>query len=439
MFRLLALCVVVSAAMAATNSPSTVTFNKDVLPILQKNCQTCHRPGEVAPMPLLNYKETRPWAKAIKTAVATRKMPPWFADPGYGHFTNERRLTDAEIATLVSWVDNGAAEGDAKDAPAPLKWREGWNIQPDIIVEMPVAFDVPATGILDYDYFVVKTNFPEDLWVKAVELRPGDRRVIHHMKAIVRPPGSQYLAGAVEGAAFIPSRQRTAGRPPSGTLYMDSEVLAKYNPGLGPQYFDGGEDAAKFIPKGSDIIFEVHYNTIGTPTKDRSRVGIQLAKTPPKRRYLTLGELNASGIHIKPGEADYVVRTEGVLQHDAELVGLQPHEHLRGTEFDVQAIYPTGESEWLLKSKWDFHWQLGYDFAAPKMLPKGTKVVTIARYDNSANNPNNPDPTAEINTGPQSQDEMSMLWFNVIVDAETTSAKAQLFPTPARRGPAPVD
>ena len=189
----LAGCLTGIAALAA--SRAAVTFNKDVLPILQKNCQSCHRPGEVAPMSLLSYQEARPWAKAIKNAVVTRKMPPWFADPNYRHFSNDRTLSAADIDTLVAWVDNGAAEGDAKDKPAPLTFEDGWNIKPDMIVEMPQDFKLPATGTINYQYIRVKGNFTEDLWVQSAEMRPGNPAVLHHGKAWVVPPGIEMDGG----------------------------------------------------------------------------------------------------------------------------------------------------------------------------------------------------------------------------------------------------
>jgi mono/diheme cytochrome c family protein len=183
----------VTATAALSAVVSEVTFNKDVLPILQKNCQSCHRPGEIGPMSLLDYQSARPWAKAIKSAVATRKMPPWFADPKYGHFSNDRRLTEAQINTLVAWVDAGAPEGDAKDKPAPLKWQDGWNIRPDVVLQMARPFTVPAKGTLQYAYIVIPTGFTKDTWVTAGEIRPGARSVVHHMSAIVRPRGAAWL------------------------------------------------------------------------------------------------------------------------------------------------------------------------------------------------------------------------------------------------------
>src|SRR6185436_17144814 len=206
-----------------------VTFNKDVLPILQENCQTCHRPGEVAPMSLLTYKDARPYAKSIKNAVVTRQMPPWFADPAYGHFANNKTLSDAEIKTLVAWADTGTLEGNAKDAPAPRVFNEGWNIKPDMIIEMPKDVPLPATGTINYKSILVKANFPEDVWVVAADLRPGNAQSVHHMRAIVIPPGSSWMKDAVPGVAYEQG-DTEVGRQGEGT-----DLLGKFNPGLGGQ------------------------------------------------------------------------------------------------------------------------------------------------------------------------------------------------------------
>src|SRR5256885_8530641 len=225
-----------------------VTFNKHVLPILQKNCQTCHRPREIAPMSFLTYQDVRPWAKAIKIAVVKRQMPPWFADPAYGHFANDKRLTDADIATLGAWVDGGAVEGDAKDKPAPIAFHDGWNIEPDMIVEMPKDFDVPAAGTVNYKNILVKVNFPEDVWVVAAEMRPGNSQVLHHGRVLVRPPDSDFMRDAVPGEAY---ETTSIGM----TDKQAAETLGKFNPGLGPQDFNQFE-SAKFVAKGSDLVFK---------------------------------------------------------------------------------------------------------------------------------------------------------------------------------------
>jgi mono/diheme cytochrome c family protein len=244
---------------------SPVTFNKDVLPILQKNCQSCHRPGEIAPMSFLTYKDTKPWAKAIRAAVLTRQMPPWFADPAYGHFANDRTLSESTIKTLVAWADGGSLEGDAKDAPAPVKFPDGWSIQPDMIIEMPKDIDLPATGTINYKSILVKVNFPEDRWVVAADLRPGNAASVHHMRAIVRPPGSSWMKNAEPGVAY------EAGDMEVGAQGAGTDLLGKFNPGLGAQDFSLFE-SAKFVPKGSDIVFSMHYTATGKPAKDRSKL-----------------------------------------------------------------------------------------------------------------------------------------------------------------------
>ncbi len=266
-----------NVALAANAAPAT--FNKDVLPILEKHCQECHRPGEMAPMSLLGYTEARPWAKAIKAAVVTEKMPPWFADPNYGHFANDRTLTKAEIDTLVSWADNGALEGDQKDAPPPRTFHDGWNIQPDMIIEMPKEFHVAATGTINYQNILVTAHFDQDTWVVAAEMRAGNPKVVHHMRAIVRPPGSTWMSKAIPGEAY------EEGSEGMGGAKEGTDLLGKYNPGLGPQNFDV-DGAAKFIPKGSDIVFNIHYTSIGTPQTDRSKVGLVFAKNPPQEALL---------------------------------------------------------------------------------------------------------------------------------------------------------
>jgi hypothetical protein len=415
----------IPALAASTSSTPAVTFNKDVLPILQKNCQSCHRPGEVAPMSLLTYEATRPWARAIKTAVLSKKMPPWFAGATPRHFTNERKLTESEINTLVAWVDNGAIEGDAKDRPAPLQFQDGWNIKPDVIVEMPHPFQVPATGDVDNYYIIAKGNFTEDTWLSSAEVRPSNRQVVHHMRVWIRPPGSHWLEGLDYGVpmslteAFKKPRV-AAARAASGP---DQEILAKYNPGLEPQSF-AIEDAAKFIPKGSDIVFEAHYITNGKPAQDQSRIGLMLSKAAPARRYATVASLSKSSIVIPPGDSNYEARQQVTLTYDATLAWMQPHMHLRGKDYKLTAYYPSGESEVLLDTRYNFDWQIGYQFDRPVLLPKGTRLLAVSHFDNSPNNPFNPDPNAEVHWGLQSYNEMTLIYFGLIVDRNVVPEKA---------------
>ena len=403
------------AVLAAPN-PSNVTFNKDVLPILEKNCQSCHRPGEVAPMSLLSYSDARPWAKAIKAAVVSRKMPPWLADPSFGHFQNDRTLSAEEIATLTSWVDNGAPEGDAKDKPAPLTFQNGWNIKPDIIVEMPKPFQLPATGTINYKFVLVKTNFPEDMWIQAAEMRPGNPKVVHHGKVWVRPPGSHWLENAVPGEAYENETQRDIiGR---NGAEEGNDILGKFNPGLGAQSFDI-DGSAKFVPKGSDLVFELHYTTMGQPAEDASKIGLVLAKSPPQSRYFFNAGPTALNLAIPPGDENAEVVSEVTVNQPAKLVYAQPHMHLRGKDFELRLVYPTGETQTVLKIKWDFNWQIGYEFAKPIDMPKGTRMVGISHFDNSPNNRFNPDPAKEIVWGPQNWDEMSNCFIGVIIDTAT--------------------
>jgi len=397
---------------------ATPTFQKDVLPILQNHCQGCHRPGEIAPMSLLTYTEARPWAKSMKAAVVTEKMPPWFADPNYGHFANDRRLSPAEIATLSSWADGGAPEGDKKDAPPPKTFPDGWNIKPDMIIEMPTDFQVKATGTINYQNILVKANFPEDTWVVAAEMRPGNAKVVHHMRAIVRPPGSTWLAKAVPGQAYEEGSEAMGGAK-DGT-----DLLGKYNPGLGAQSFDV-DGAAKFVPKGSDIVFNIHYTSVGTPQTDRSKVGLVFAKAPPQKRFwMSPGNPAAFNLVIPAGDSNAEVVSEVTVGvDDAKLVYIQPHMHLRGKDYEVRVTYPTGEKETVFKGKWNFDWQVGYQLAKPMLLPRGTRILTIAHYDNSANNKYNPDPTKDILWGDQNWDEMQSGFFGVVVDVKTDPAK----------------
>jgi hypothetical protein len=404
--------------MGVVASAATPTFQKDVLPILQNHCQGCHRPGEVAPMSLLTYTDARPWAKAMKAAVVTEKMPPWFADPNFGHFANDRRLSPAEIATLSSWADGGAPEGDKKDAPPAKTFQDGWNIKPDMIIEMPTDFQVKATGTINYQNILVKANFPEDTWVVAAEMRPGNAKVVHHMRAIVRPPSSKWLEKAIPGQAYEEGSEAMGGAK-DGT-----DLLGKYNPGLGAQAFDV-EGAAKFVPKGSDIVFNIHYTSVGTPQTDRSKVGLVFAKTPPKKRFwMSPGNPAAFNMVIPAGESNAEVVSEVTVGvDDAKLVYIQPHMHLRGKDYEVRVTYPSGEKETVFRGKWNFDWQVGYQLAKPMLLPKGTRILTIAHYDNSANNKYNPDPTKDILWGDQNWDEMQSGFFGLVFDVKTDPAK----------------
>ncbi len=398
---------------------STVTFNKDVLPILQRNCQVCHRPGEIGPMALMTYEGTRPWAKAIKAAVASKKMPPWFADAKYGHFMNERHLSEAEIATLSSWADNGAPEGDVKDKPAPAQFADGWNIRPDVIFKLPKPFKIPARGTLEYTYITVSAPFKEDTWVVAGEIRPTARSVVHHVIANVRPKGSKWMTQAQLGAepyAPGPTRNEDLVKANGGNpAVLDNEFLVGYVPGMEAQRFDI-DHSAKLIPAGADIVFELHYTTNGKEAEDQTMVGLELAKEPPKRLFMSIAAAQTN-LTINPGDPNAKAVAHLTFGQPVDFVYMQPHMHLRGKDMKIDALYPTGEKETLLDvPRYDFNWQIVYYEKDPLHLPKGTTLELTAHWDNSPNNKWNPDPTATVHWGDQSWQEMLAAPMAVIVD-----------------------
>jgi hypothetical protein len=398
-----------SVGAGAQGGPGEATFYRDVLPVLQDNCQTCHRPGEMAPMSFMTYEETRPWARAIGQAVSNRQMPPWFADTGHRPFLNDRTLSERELHTLIGWIEGGAPAGDPADAPARRTWVDGWNLEPDMIVEMPVDFPVPAEGTINYQNVKVKVDFPEDVWVTAAEMRAGNREVVHHMRANVIPPDAEYMKDAEYGVAY------ENGDPILGERDPRVDLLGKYNPGLGAQDFAVFE-SAKFVPAGSDIVFNLHYTAVGKATTDRSRVGLVFSKEPPRKRYYVSEGPTALNLAIPAGDRNAQVVSELTTTAPMELVYLQPHMHLRGKDMEFQLHYPDGGSETVFKGVWNFDWQLGYELEKPIAVPVGTRMVVIAHYDNSAANRFNPDPTELVFWGPQNWHEMQNCFIGVLID-----------------------
>lgn len=417
------------AALGAKAGPPT--FTRDIAPILQKNCQACHRPGEAGPFSMLNYEQTRPWAAAIKEAVRTKKMPPWFADPRYGRFSNGGGLTEREIQTLVAWVNAKTPKGDERDMPPPVQWVEGWGIgKPDFVLELPRPYDIPAKGVIEYQHVIVPTGFTEDRWVQAAEVRPTDRAVVHHIIAFVREPKSNWFRGQKAGEFFIAPQVKTEEQPDTSAL--PSDFLVGYAPGQPAEILRPGQ--AKLIKAGSDIIFQVHYTPNGKVTQDRTRLGIVFAKEPPAKRVLTLSATNGT-FRIPPGDPNYRVDATFDVGTQVELSGLHPHMHGRGKDFLYRVVYPTGESQTLLSvPNFNWHWQNWYTLEQPLVLPKGAKIECTAHFDNSPNNPDNADPTKEVVWGEQSWDEMMVGFFNLVFDANTPVK--DLFPT--KKNPADI-
>jgi hypothetical protein len=404
---LAALAVASSSADTRTGSKSTPTFSKDVAPILFKNCSGCHRPGEIAPMSLLSYKETRPWAKAIREKVATREMPPWHPDPKYGTWENDRRLSQKEIDTIVGWVDGGAPEGNAKDLPAQPKYASGWQIgEPDIIFHMPTEFTVPAEGSVPYQHFTVPTGFKEDRYIQALEARAGNLSVVHHIVMYVREPG-----------------QPAAGPRGQRKFNIGDGILGALSPGMTPFIAKPGE--AKLIKAGSQLVFQMHYTPNGTAAKDKSMVGLIFAKKPVDKIIHTKAAFDVQFV-IPPGATNHEVKAEYEFEQDSHIISLMPHMHLRGKDIVYRAIYPDGRSEILLSvPRYNFNWQVYYYPTKPLAVPRGTRIEAVAHYDNSTNNKMNPDPTRAVRFGEQTWDEMMNGFFDFTVDSQNLTKANQ--------------
>jgi hypothetical protein len=410
----------------------TVTFTKDVAPILFKDCAECHRPGEAAPMSLLSYKDARPWAKSIREKVVNREMPPWHADPRHGEFKNDRRLTQQEIDTIAAWVDGGAKEGDARDLPPAPTFVEGWGIgKPDMVLEMPEEYTLEASGPDEYQYFTIPTNFTEDRYVQAVEARPGNRKIVHHIVAFIQPPSDpadeveakkraeaekesiRYSEGFVRRVkADAPVYNDGCQLPNGGGGFLRDgrtrstvSIVAVYAPGREANIWGNG--TVKRIPAGANVVLQVHYSkAAGSVQKDRSSLGLIFAKGPHSRLQATELIFNAY-IQIPAGAERHKTTACWTVPEEIQLTGLMPHMHVRGAAMEVKAVYPDGVTAVLLNvPKYDFSWQTNYSFKQPLAVPKGTMFVITGYFDNSAKNRYNPDPTKAIRWGEPTYDEM---------------------------------
>lgn len=414
-----------SRRLVAEPQQKVPTFYRDVLPILEGHCEACHRAEGIAPFALENYREARPYAVAIAEAAAKRRMPPWFADPRVGKFSNDTSLSERQIATLVAWAKAGAPEGEAKDAPGGRQWSESWTIpKPDQIVKMAEGVTLPATGDVDYTYEVVPTHFVKDRWVQMTELLPGARSHVHHAVVYVRPPHSKWLQHAPIGKPFT-AESLTDPEDRGGAHWTDADILIVYAPGSSPGEYPAG--MAKLVPAGSDFVFQMHYTTNGHAARDLSRIGLIFAKETPKQRVLTL-QLTNDHFVIPPGDPDYRVEARGTMPNDATLLSFFPHMHLRGKSFAYNIVHrdkradrgeipQEAEIEPLLKVNYDFYWQMSYTLAEPRELKAGTELQAVAYFDNSKDNPHNPDPTAAVRWGDQTYDEMMVGFFDVAVPA----------------------
>ena len=342
-------------------------------------------------MAFTSYAEVRPWAKAIKEAVLSHAMPPWLADPHFGSFRNDRRLSEEAIGTIVAWVDAGAPEGNAKETPPLPRFETGWRIgKPDAVFDMGTDFEVPADGVVAYKYFTVPTNFTEDRWVEAAEIRPGQRSTVHHVLAFIREPADKTDHPTDMG-----------------------NILVGYAPGENPLELTPG--TAVLVKSGSSLTFQVHYTPNGKGAKDRSYIGLRFAKQAPKYRAVRGMAVNPMFL-IPPSAPNYEVRSSFTAPQDIALDSLTPHMHFRGKDFRFTVVYPDGRQEVILSvPKYDFNWQLRYNLQSPLPLPKGTRIECVAHFDNSPNNKYNPDPTKAVRWGEQTWEEMMIGFFTYTI------------------------
>ena len=443
------LIVVTRVANSRTTDKVVVTFSKDVAPVVYEHCAECHRPHDIGPFSVLTYKEVLPWTESIREKVAAREMPPWHADSRFGEFLNDRRLSKEDIETIVTWVAQGAKEGDPKDLPQPPKSFPGWKMgKPDYVLAMSEDYTIEAHAPDSYVYVTFPTRFKEDRWVQAAEILPGNREIVHHVIAHVLTPealsggtkrvNAEFPQADAEPSIFYkegslsrvkmsaPVIDDGANAPNGGSLFKGrtgdgaaeySVLLASYAPGKGPDVYPPG--TAKLIPAGSTIILQIHYSSfhgaIETPQRDRTIVGLIFAKEPPARRAMTFTVPNHF-FKIPAGAANHKVTAAYTFDREVQLISYMPHMHLRGKDMKYEVVFPDGRRETLLwVPKFEFNWQTVYRLKNPMMIPKGSKIIVTAHFDNSARNKHNPDPTKVVRWGDPSYDEMMIGWLEYTV------------------------
>jgi hypothetical protein len=430
-----ALLLVAAAGLASgERAPERqATFSHDVAPILYAHCVACHRPGEVAPMSLLDYKSARPWAKAMRQAVLTRKMPPWLADPHYGAFSNDARLSDADIETIRKWADAGAPEGDPRTLPPQPKFVEGWQLgQPDIVIDIGETYHLKP-GIDSYEHFIVPSNLTEGVWIRAAELRPGNRRVVHHGHLNIVHDAKQAGPTTIESMHTLNDYLEHDGKltrismnapvlddscradaPDLPYIHGAQEgALASYLPGRSADVF--APNTAKWLEPGTKFEFVIHYAPTGKEGEtDRTSVGLYLAKGKPEQ-VLRRMDLRNFFFLIPPGAPNHEVKRCYTFERDKVLLSITPHMHGRGKDARYDLKRPDGRTETLLYvPRYDFNWQLVYRLKQPLYVEKGSVLTVTAHYDNSANNPMNPDPSKAIRWGDKTEEEMMTSWIEYV-------------------------
>lgn len=371
------------------NPSGVITYARHVSRILQERCVECHRAGEVAPFPLTNFEEVVGWAETIREVVDEGRMPPWFASPDHGTFLHDGRMPDEEKRALREWVANGCPEGDPKELPEPREYTLGWAMdEPDAVYAMSdTPFVVPAEGVIEYQNYTVDPQWTEDKWICGAEARPGNRSVVHHILVFIRRPKKIYHP------------------------MLPGELVSAYAPGMKPTVAHA-EDMALLAPAGSKIVFQVHYTPNGTEQRDISQVGFRFRDPKEVKMEIKAGMAINIFFKIPPRHENFPVKATHVFTEDSLLLGVNPHMHLRGKSFRYEAIYPDGRSEIVMDCpRYDFNWQLGYQYAEPLVMPKGTQLICTAHFDNSEGNPSNPDPERAVRFGEQTWEEMMIGWF----------------------------
>lgn len=392
----------VRQAPAAGGPEPAVTFTQDVAPILHQRCASCHRPGGMAPMSLLAYEEVRPWARSIQRQVTARTMPPWGADPSVGTFSNDPSLSAEEITTITRWVQQGGPRGEGP-SPSPPAFPDEWQIgTPDLVLSIPTPVKIPARGLVDYQYIEVPTGLTEDRWVQAIEIRPTNRRAVHHALAFVRAPG----------VATPPPTPRGDGTSCNQDFCGDIEqhdarmgpILAGTAVGTNPEIYPPG--TGKLLRAGSVITFQIHYTPYGEESTDQLGIGFVFAKERP-RIELKMVPFSKQGFTIPPRAANHVVETYLEFKKDGAIWSVGPHAHLRNKSWRIELIDPDGRVQPILVvPNFDFNWQLVYRYAQPVPVRAGSRLHAVGVFDNSANNRNNPDPDAVVQWGTMTGDEM---------------------------------
>lgn len=382
-----------------TGLPEEVTYSEHIAPILQKQCQACHRQGEVAPFTLADYSDAKAWATEIAEYTQARLMPPWKPAPGYGNFKNERRLTDTEIEMIARWAESGAPAGDLDAVPPAPEFHEGWALgEPDWIAEMPVEYEIAPEGEDEYRQFIIPTNFETDMYVQAVDVQPGNRKTVHHVIAYLDVNGEARKLDAQDPKPGYVTEGTGPGFDSSGTV-------GGWAPGVTPVVLPEG--VGYLLPKGVDIVMQVHYYRTGHLERDRTRLGLYFSKTE-KTAKLHIGDATNSKFVVPGGAEWYTVTADENFKKDVYLLAAMPHMHLIGRDMRMVATTPEGiKHDLIWVQDWDFNWQDVYHYQEPLFLPAGTRVDLVAHFDNSAANPVNPnDPPVPVGWGEKTTDEM---------------------------------